>query len=125
MGRAGKSGNVVAWDIKTGERILEVGKEYDCVLGADVSPDLKRAVMGGPGRNIKIWDTVAGEQVAAEFIQHDAKPEQIAAEINRLIEDRGYYEERKEKLKQVKAKLGDVDGIDGISNLALEMLEEN
>ena len=64
-GRAGKSGNVVAWDIKTGERIIEVGKEYDCVLGADVSPDLKRAVMGGPGRNIKIWDTVAGEQIAS------------------------------------------------------------
>jgi archaellum component FlaC len=64
-GRAGKSGNVVAWDVKTGERIIEVGKEYDCVLGADVSPDLKRAVMGGPGRNIKIWDTVAGEQIAS------------------------------------------------------------
>ena len=64
-GRAGKSGNVVAWDIKTGERIIEVGKEYDCVLGADVSPDLKRAIMGGPGRNIKIWDTVAGEQIAS------------------------------------------------------------
>lgn len=64
-GRAGKSGNVVAWDVKTGERIIEVGKEYDCVLGADVSPDLKRAIMGGPGRNIKIWDTVAGEQIAS------------------------------------------------------------
>ncbi|MEM9280925.1 MAG: c-type cytochrome domain-containing protein [Verrucomicrobiota bacterium] len=64
-GRAGKSGNVVAWDIKTGERIIEVGKEYDIVLGADVSPDLRNAVMGGPGRNIKIWDTVAGEQIAS------------------------------------------------------------
>lgn len=64
-GRAGKSGNVVAWDVKTGERIIEVGKEYDCVLGADVSPDLKLAVMGGPGRNIKIWDTVAGEQITS------------------------------------------------------------
>lgn len=62
-GRAGKSGNVVAWDIKTGERIIEVGKEYDIVLGADVSPDLKNAVLGGPKRNIKLWDTVAGEQL--------------------------------------------------------------
>lgn len=62
-GRGGKSGNVVAWDLKTGERIIEVGKEYDIVLGADVSPDLKTAVMGGPGRSIKLWDTVAGEQI--------------------------------------------------------------
>ncbi len=62
-GRAGKSGNVVTWDIKTGERVIEVGKEFDIVLGADVSPDLKNAVMGGPGRNIKLWDTVAGEQI--------------------------------------------------------------
>ncbi|MEM9018127.1 MAG: c-type cytochrome domain-containing protein, partial [Verrucomicrobiota bacterium] len=61
-GRAGKSGNVVTWDLKTGERIIEVGKEYDIVLGADVSPDLKHAVMGGPKRNIKLWDTVAGEE---------------------------------------------------------------
>ncbi len=64
-GRAGKSGNVVAWDIKSGERVLEVGKEFDIVLGADVSPNLKNAVMGGPGRVIKLWDTVAGEQLNA------------------------------------------------------------
>ena len=64
-GRAGKSGNVVAWDIKTGERVIEVGKEFDIVLGADISPDLKNAVMGGPGRVIKLWDTIAGEQLNA------------------------------------------------------------
>ncbi len=62
-GRGGKNGNVVAWDIKTGERVIEVGKEFDIVLGSDISPDLKNVVMGGPGRNIKIWDTVAGEQI--------------------------------------------------------------
>ncbi|NLT69649.1 MAG: hypothetical protein GXX91_03005 [Verrucomicrobiaceae bacterium] len=64
-GRAGKSGNVVAWDIKTGERIIEAGKEYDIVLGGDISPDLKNAIMGGPGRLIKLWDTVAGEQISS------------------------------------------------------------
>ncbi len=64
-GRGGKSGNVVAWDIKTGERVIEVGKEFDIVLGADISPDLKKVIMGGPGRNIKIWDTVAGEQITS------------------------------------------------------------
>jgi len=62
-GRGGKSGNVVAWDVKTGERVIEVGKEFDIVLEADISPDHKQVVLGGPGRNIKLWDTVTGEQV--------------------------------------------------------------
>ncbi len=63
-GRGGKAGNVVAWDIKTGERVIEVGKEFDIVLGADISPDHRTVVLGGPGKNIKIWDTVTGEQTS-------------------------------------------------------------
>jgi len=62
-GRPGRSGNVVAWDVTTGERVIEVGREFDTVLGADVSPDLRNAIMGGPRRNIKIWDTVASEEL--------------------------------------------------------------
>ena len=61
-GRGGKAGNVVAWDITTGERVIEVGKEFDIVLGADISPDHRTVVLGGPGKNIKLWDTVKGEQ---------------------------------------------------------------
>ncbi len=64
-GRGGKSGNVVAWDVKTGERLFEVGREFDIVLGSDISPDHRRVVLGGPGRIFKIWDTVTGEQVNA------------------------------------------------------------
>ncbi len=62
-GRAGKNGNVVVWDVETGKRIIDVGKEFDTVLGADVSPDLKNVILGGPGKNIKIWDTTTGEQI--------------------------------------------------------------
>jgi len=64
-GRGGKSGNVVAWDVKTGERVFEVGKEFDIVLGSDITPDHRHVVMGGPGKIFKIWDTIKGEQVAA------------------------------------------------------------
>ncbi|NNE93058.1 MAG: hypothetical protein HKN23_15540, partial [Verrucomicrobiales bacterium] len=63
-GRGGKSGGVVVWDVKNGERVIEVGKEFDIVLGSDISADHRRVVMGGPGKNIKIWDTVTGEQVS-------------------------------------------------------------
>lgn len=64
-GRGGKAGNVVAWDVKTGERVIEVGREFDIVLGSDISPDHRHVVMGGPGKIFKIWDTVSGEQIAA------------------------------------------------------------
>ncbi len=62
-GRAGKNGNVVVWDVESGERIIDVGKEFDTVLGSDVSPDLRNVILGGPGKNIKIWDTTTGEQI--------------------------------------------------------------
>ena len=38
-GRGGQSGLAVAWDVKKGTRVFEVGKEYDIVLAADISPD--------------------------------------------------------------------------------------
>lgn len=62
-GRGGKSGGVVVWDVKTGERAIEVGNEFDIVLAADISPDQRNIALGGPGRNIKIFDTVSGEEL--------------------------------------------------------------
>lgn len=62
-GRGGKKGGVVVWDVKNGNRVIEVGREFDIVLGADISPDNRRVALGGPGRNMKIFDTVTGEQL--------------------------------------------------------------
>lgn len=62
-GRGGKKGGVVVWDIKNGDRVIEVGREFDIVLGADISPDNRRIALGGPGRNMKIFDSVSGEQL--------------------------------------------------------------
>ncbi|MFK5924063.1 MAG: hypothetical protein QM496_17945 [Verrucomicrobiota bacterium] len=62
-GRGGKKGGVVVWDIKNGNRVIEVGREFDIVLGADISPDNRRIALGGPGRNMKIFDTITGEQI--------------------------------------------------------------
>ena len=62
-GRGGKSGKAVAWDVQTGERVLEVGREFDTALAADISPNHSLVTLGGPGRNIKIFDTATGEQL--------------------------------------------------------------
>jgi len=62
-GRGGKKGSVVVWNVKDGNRVIEVGREFDIVLGADISPDNRRIALGGPGRNMKIFDSVSGEQI--------------------------------------------------------------
>lgn len=62
-GRGGKMGKAVAWNVATGERVIEVGREFDTALAADISPSQGLVTLGGPGRNIKIFDTVSGDQL--------------------------------------------------------------
>jgi len=58
---------------------------------------------------IGLCNIAAGECVAKEFIQHDAKPELIAAEIVKLIEDAVYRKETLLKLERVRNQLGHKD----------------
>src|SRR5262249_34095936 len=60
-GRGGKSGRVVVWSVKTGERIMEVGEEYDSVLAADISADQSQIALGGPSKVIRIFSTKDGK----------------------------------------------------------------
>ena len=68
-GRGGQSGIAVAWDVKKGSRVFEVGKEYDVVLAADISPDHAQVVLGGPGRVVRIYNTADGS-TAFELRKH-------------------------------------------------------
>ena len=61
-GRAGKNGHAIVWDVKTGKRITEVGKEFDQVMSADISPDHKRIVIGSPSKKVKCYNTATGEE---------------------------------------------------------------
>ena len=36
-GRGGKSGRVIAWDVKTGRQVLKLGQEFDTILSADIT----------------------------------------------------------------------------------------
>ena len=56
-GIAGKSGQVIAWDITTGKELFTVGREFDSVLAAAITPDLATVALGGPSRLLKIWNT--------------------------------------------------------------------
>jgi hypothetical protein len=61
-GRAGKNGHAIVWDVKTGKRITEVGKEFDQVMSADISPDHKHIVIGSPSKKVKVYSTGTGEE---------------------------------------------------------------
>lgn len=60
-GRGGHSGLAVAYDVKSGRRVFEVGKEYDAVLAADISPDLSLVALGGPSKVLRVFNTGDGE----------------------------------------------------------------
>lgn len=60
-GRAGKSGRVVVWDVRTGKRLFEVGGEYDAVLAADISADQSQVALGGPGKVVRLYSTHDGK----------------------------------------------------------------
>jgi hypothetical protein len=68
-GRGGQSGIAVAWDVKKGTRAFEVGKEYDIVLAADISPDHGLVALGGPSRVVRIYNTSDGS-IAFELNKH-------------------------------------------------------
>jgi predicted nucleic acid-binding Zn-ribbon protein len=60
-GLGGKSGQVVLWNILTGQRAGSVGDEVDQVLAADLSPDQAHVALGGPGKKLKIYSTKDGK----------------------------------------------------------------
>jgi WD40 repeat protein len=59
-GVAAKSGKVVLWDITAGQRVTDVGEEFDEVLAADLSPDQTTVALGGPTKVLKIYSTQDG-----------------------------------------------------------------
>lgn len=62
-GRGGQLGKVVVYDVRSGERLFDVGDELDVVLAADINEDHTRIALGGPGRVVRVFDTQTGEQL--------------------------------------------------------------
>lgn len=60
-GQGSAAGRVVVFNVKTGERIFEIGDELDAVLGADISSDHKYIALGGPQKVIRVYSTETSE----------------------------------------------------------------
>ncbi len=56
-GRGGQLGRAIGYNVKTGERLFEVGQEYDTVLSADLSPDRSLVALGGPSKTLRVYST--------------------------------------------------------------------
>lgn len=62
-GRAASNGVVVAWDIQTGERVIEITGLMDAVLAVDISSDHTRIATGSTDRLVRVFDAASGKQV--------------------------------------------------------------
>ncbi|HIA20606.1 MAG TPA: hypothetical protein EYN70_14525 [Planctomycetaceae bacterium] len=60
-GRGASLGKTVVWNLKTGERIIEIGDELDTVLGADISADQTLIALGSSAKVIRVYSTRTGE----------------------------------------------------------------
>jgi hypothetical protein len=57
------SGRVAVWNLRNGRRIRTLGEELDVVLAADVSPDQRLVVLGGPQRMVRVYSLETGEKL--------------------------------------------------------------
>ena len=64
-GKGGKSGQVVAWDIQSGRRMITLGQEKDSILTTDINPDQSLIAIGGTSKIVKVFDLGSGEVLYA------------------------------------------------------------
>lgn len=121
----------------------DVMQVCDAIMAASGTVTLEIAIMGIPNaivyriaplsywilkRMVKIKDIglaniVAQERIVQEFIQQDAKPEAIANEISRLLDDKVYRATMIAELNKIKGKLGKEGGSHNVAKLALDMIQ--
>lgn len=108
------------------DRIHDLIRACDAVISVSGTVTLEIALVGTPlviiyklspltfqlakrlvkVEHIGLCNIVAGEAVAHELIQDDASPENIAAEVGRILTDKEYAQRRAEQLGRVRARLG-------------------
>lgn len=59
-GKPVQSGSAVLFDVRTGNRLAQLGDELDSVMAADISPDQQMVALGGTNRSIKVYATKSG-----------------------------------------------------------------
>ena len=123
------------------ESIYDVANACDAVLCVSGTVTLQVALVGTPlailykmapltyaiGRRlvkvpfIGLVNIVAGESVAREYIQQEASPEKLSAELLRLLRDGDYAARMREQLSRVREKMGEPGCSGRVALMASEM----
>jgi lipid-A-disaccharide synthase len=72
--------------------------------------------------HIGICNIVANQRVVSELIQHDAEPELIAREVERILTDPEYVAGIRENLKRVGERLGGGECSSRVADILMEMI---
>jgi mono/diheme cytochrome c family protein len=59
-GQGASLGTVFVYDVKTGQRVFQIGDELDAVLGADINNTHTRVALGGPQQIVRVFSTADG-----------------------------------------------------------------
>lgn len=126
------------------ERIHDLIRSCDAVISVSGTVTLEVALVGTPQviiyklspltyqlakrlvkvDHIGLCNIVVGQTVAKELVQDDASPQQIAAEIGRILTDREYAADLKAGLVQVKERLGGGGTDQRMAELTLQMVHQ-
>lgn len=71
---------------------------------------------------IGLVNIVPNKEVVREFLQAEAKPEDIAEEILKILDDSEYNKTMREHLSKLRQQLGEGGGSNNVARLALNML---
>jgi lipid-A-disaccharide synthase len=124
------------------DRPYNVMQVCDAIMAASGTATLEIALLGIPNTivyriaplsyfilkrmitidSIGLVNIVAEKKIVQEFVQQQAEPEKIAAEIDRILCDDAYRANMIGELAKVREKLGKEGGSDNIAQLAYSML---
>ncbi|MDD2540742.1 MAG: lipid-A-disaccharide synthase [Desulfuromonadaceae bacterium] len=128
----------------TRDRIHDMIRACDAVISVSGTVTLEIALVGTPMviiyklspltyqlakrlvkvPNIGLCNIVAGETVVRELIQEQANPEEIAAEVGAILENIPYQETIRQKLGNVRSKLGFGNASARVAQLACNLMEK-
>jgi len=114
----------------------------DAIISASGTATLEIALMGIPNcitykianlsyfilkplvkiEHIGLVNIIADKEIVKEFLQFDARPQNIAEEINQILDDEQYRQKMLSELNAVREKLGKTGGTENMAELILEML---
>jgi lipid-A-disaccharide synthase len=75
-------------------------------------------------KHIGLVNIVPGKEIVKEFIQHEATPDNIVAEVLHILDDQVYNKAMRAELDKLRPLLGEAGGSKNVAKLAFDMLNK-